>query len=57
MNPDPLEPSVEAQTTEADPFSFSKRPREVSDSTGTDFNHVSSGPKSGQRMFCLIWDF
>lgn len=37
MNLDPLEPSVEAQTTEADPSSFSQRPKEVSDSAGNSF--------------------
>ncbi len=42
LNHDPLEPHVEAQTTEAEPFSFRERQRKVSDSTGTDFNHVSS---------------
>lgn len=36
MNHDPLEPSVEAQTNL---FSFSERPRELSDGRGTDFNH------------------
>lgn len=53
MNLDPLEPSVEAQTTKADPFSFRQRPREVSDSTGTDFNHVSSD--QFESMYVLLF--
>lgn len=39
MNHDPLELSVAAQTTEANLFSFSERPRELSNGRGTDFNH------------------
>ena len=54
MNPDPLEPNVEPQTTEVDPFSFSERPRDVSDSTGADFNHVSSDQNQGDVCFACF---
>lgn len=53
MNHDPLEPSVESQTTETDPFSFTERPRELSDSTGTDFNHVSSDQNQQPHLLIL----
>lgn len=52
-NHDPLEPSVEAQTTEDDPFSFSGRPKD--DSTVTDFNQVFSDQNQVNVCFaCFI---
>ncbi|CAB1446963.1 unnamed protein product [Pleuronectes platessa] len=62
MNLDPLEPSVEAQTTEADPFSFSRRPTELCGGEGGRLQscprtmgtlqvHPSQGQGAWQRKF------
>ena len=44
---------MEAQTTEADPFSFTERPKEASDSAGKDLNHVSSN--QFRSMYILLF--